>query len=258
MKILFIADIVGEPGRQVLKHRLPDLIKKEGPDFIIANAENSAGGKGLTGTIANELFEQGINVLTMGNHTFDRKEIQDIIEDRRILRPANYPPSVPGNGWNIYELPRSIKIAVINMMGRVYLPDIDCPFRKANELLEKISLETKNIFVDFHAEITSEKIAFGWFLDGRASAVIGTHTHVPTADERILDQGTAYLTDSGMTGPRDGIIGMDREIIIKKYLTGIPHHFVVAKGQTVIQGCIVAIDHITGKAISIKRYSVEG
>jgi hypothetical protein len=258
MKILFIADIVGEPGRQVLKQRLPDLLKKEKPDFVIANAENAAGGKGLTGIIADELFAHGINVLTMGNHTFDRKEIQDIIDDKRILRPANYPPAVPGNGWNIYEIPNYLKIAVISMMGRVYLPDTDCPFRKADELLEKILPETKIVFVDFHAEITSEKQTLGWYLDGRVSAVVGTHTHIPTADERILTEGTAYLTDAGMCGPYEGVIGMEKEVIIKKYLTSIPQHFVVAKGQTIMQGCIVEVNNASGKAENIKRFSILG
>lgn len=258
MKVLFVADIVGQPGREILKKKLPELKNKEKPDFIIANAENAAGGKGLTPGVSTEIFLTGVNVLTLGNHAFDRKEIDSIIKDDRILRPANYPPNVPGIGWNIYNLGDSLKLAVINIMGRVYMPIIDCPFRKINEILEEVSSETKNIIVDFHAEITSEKQTYGWYLDGRVSAVIGTHTHIPTADEKILPGGTAYITDAGMTGPSQGVIGMDREVIIKKYLTGLRQHFTVAKGEAVMQGCVFDIDNNTGKALSIKRFSIEG
>lgn len=256
MKIIFLGDIVGEPGRETLKQRLPDLLENEKPDFIIANAENAAGGKGLTASIAGELFDRGINVLTLGNHTFDRKEIENIINNPKILRPANYPPGVPGQGYGIYNIDGKYKLAVVNLMGRVYLPDIDCPFRGINEILEKIYSETRNIILDFHAEVTSEKQAMGWFVDNRISAMIGTHTHIPTADERIMQGGTAYITDAGMTGPCMGVIGMDREIVIKKFLTGIPQHFVVAKGETVMQGCIIEINPNTGKALSIKRFSI--
>ncbi|MFH1368306.1 MAG: TIGR00282 family metallophosphoesterase [Elusimicrobiota bacterium] len=256
MKIIFIADIVGEPGRGIIAKTLPGLVSRENPDFVIANAENSAGGKGLTGSIAGELFGLGIDVLTLGNHTFDRKEIDTAIENPKVLRPANYPPNVPGRGWNIYTAKNGKKAAVVNLMGRVYMPIIDDPFRSANELLEIINKETKNIIVDFHAEITSEKQTMGWYLDGRVSAVIGTHTHIPTADESILPGGTAYISDSGMTGPADGVIGMDKEIIIKKYLTGIPQHFVVSKGPAVMQGCVVEINENDGKALKISRFSL--
>lgn len=255
MKILFIADIIGEPGRAVLHNELPKLIEREQPDFIIANAENAAGGKGITKPIADELFAAGIHVLTMGNHTFDRKEIKDIIDHPAVLRPANYPPAVDGNGWGVFNAKNNVKLAVLSLMGRVYLPDIDCPFRTANAALEDIYKETQLIIVDFHAEVTSEKQAMGWYLDGRVSAMIGTHTHIPTADEQVLPGGTAYITDAGMTGPTEGVIGMDREIVIKKYLTGIPHHFVVAKGAPIMQGCILEIDPSSSRAQAIRRFT---
>ncbi|MFC1501723.1 TIGR00282 family metallophosphoesterase [Elusimicrobiota bacterium] len=258
IKILFISDIVGEPGRNILTQRVPEIVDKESPDFIIANAENAAGGKGLTDSTAREIFNAGVDVLTLGNHAFARKEIEEIINDPSIIRPANYPSNVQGRGYGIYNIDGKGKIAVINLMGRVYLPNIDCPFRKAVEVLEEIGNETKVIFVDFHAEVTSEKVAMGLHLDGKVSAVIGTHTHIPTADERILPNGTAYLTDAGMTGPRDGVIGMDKEVVFKRFLTGLPHHYVIAKGQVIMQGCILEIYPDTGKAKSIKRFSILG
>ncbi|MCX5781264.1 MAG: TIGR00282 family metallophosphoesterase [Elusimicrobia bacterium] len=258
MKILFIADVVGQPGRETLCKRFPEIKEKEKPDFIIANAENAAGGKGLTGPTAREIFGCGIDVITLGNHAFDRKEIEEVINNPKILRPANYPPNVQGKGYGVYHLDGKGKIAVINIMGRIYLPNIDCPFRGINDILEIIKKETKVIIVDFHAEVTSEKNAMGWYLDGRVSAVIGTHTHIPTADEKILPLGTAYITDVGMTGPVEGVIGMDKEIVLKKFLTGLPHPFVVAKGQTVMQGCVVEIDENSGKAQSIRRFSIQG
>jgi 2',3'-cyclic-nucleotide 2'-phosphodiesterase len=256
MKILFISDIVGQPGREIIQNNMPRLLTEEKPDFIIANAENSAGGKGLNGPIADELFTLGINVLTMGNHTFDRKEIESVITDEHVLRPLNYPPNVPGQGYGIYQTRAKENIAVISLMGRVYMPGTDCPFRCLNDVLEKIYLTTRNIFVDFHAEVTSEKLAMGVYLDGKVSAVIGTHTHVQTADAKILQNGTAYITDAGMSGPDEGIIGMDKEIVLKKFLTGIPQHFAVAKGRSVMQGVIVDIDSKSGKALSIKNFSI--
>ncbi|MFH2070384.1 MAG: TIGR00282 family metallophosphoesterase [Elusimicrobiota bacterium] len=256
MKLLFVGDIVGEPGRTMLKDLLPGIIADNNINFTVANGENAAGGRGLTRNTADEIFSYGVNVLTMGNHTFDRKEVDLLTPDKRILRPANYPPGVPGKGWGVYDIPGEEcgKIAVINLMGRVFIPAlIDCPFRTAEKILDSISQETKNIFVDFHAEITSEKQAMGWFLNGKVSAVMGTHTHVQTADERVLPDGTAYITDTGMTGPGDGVIGMDREIILKKYLTSLPYRFSVAKGPVIFNGCIVEIDEKTGKASGIER-----
>jgi metallophosphoesterase (TIGR00282 family) len=258
MRVLFIGDIVGQPGRDLLARRIEGLVKAEKPDFIITNAENAAGGKGLTRPVAQELFGLGVDVLTLGNHTFDRKEIDEIIEHTNVVRPANYPPFVAGHGCGVYEARNNAgKIAVVNLMGRVYLPDLDCPFRKATELLEKLSSETKIIVVDFHAEVTSEKLAMGLFLDGRVSAVLGTHTHIPTADERVLDGGTAYISDVGMTGPGAGVIGMDRELVLKKFLTGIPQHFAVAKGFSVLQGVIIDIDGKSGRANSIRRFFLD-
>ncbi|HBU70266.1 MAG TPA: TIGR00282 family metallophosphoesterase [Elusimicrobia bacterium] len=256
MKIVFISDIVGEAGREILSDKLPGLIAAEKPDFVVANAENAAGGKGLTSPVARELFSLGIGCLTLGNHSFDRKEIENIIDDPRILRPANYPDIVPGQGHGIYEAKNGKMVGVINLMGRVYLPATDCPFRKAAALAEKIREQAKVILVDIHAEVTSEKQAMGWYLDGSVSAVIGTHTHIPTADERIMPQGTAYITDAGMTGPYEGVIGMDREVVLKKFLTGIPQHFVIAKGASVMQGCVIEADDAGGKASSIKRFSL--
>lgn len=256
MKIVFIADIVGSGGRKILSDKLAGMRLKEKPDFIIANAENAAGGKGLTRAIAQELFSLGINVLTMGNHTFDRKEIIDILDDPRVLRPANYPPGVPGQGWGVYTAATNEPIGVVNLMGRVYLPLIDCPFRAADAVIEKIRHETKIVFVDMHAEVTSEKNAIVQYIDGRVTAVVGTHTHVPTADETIRPSGTAFLTDAGMTGPAEGVIGMDRDTVLKKFLTGMPQHFIEAQGRCVLQGCIVDADAGTGLARSIKRFSI--
>jgi metallophosphoesterase (TIGR00282 family) len=256
MKILFIADIVGSGGRKIIADKLAGLREKENPDFIIANAENAAGGKGLTRAIAQELFSLGINVLTMGNHTFDRKEIIDIIDDPRILRPANYPPGVPGQGWGVYTAATNEPIGIVNLMGRVYLPLIDCPFRAADAVIEKIRSESKVIFVDLHAEVTSEKSAMTRYLDGRVTAVVGTHTHVATADENVRLSGTAALTDAGMTGPVDGVIGMDGSTALKRFLTGMPQHFVEAQGHAIFQGCIVDADGSTGMAQSIRRFSI--
>lgn len=253
MKVLFIADIVGEPGRQAVKERLvPDDY-----DFIIANAENAAGGLGITPQVIREILSYKIDAITLGNHAFDRKESFDIIEDPSITRPANYPPGCPGRGFGFYETKKSDRVAVINLMGRVHLPLSDCPFQTVNKILNQIPPDVKIIIVDFHAEITSEKVAMAQFLNGRVSALIGTHTHVQTADEKILSGGTAYITDAGMTGPSEGIIGMDKDVVLKKYLTAIPYRFTVAKGRTVFQGVEIEIDAGTGRAVSIKRISIE-
>jgi hypothetical protein len=253
MKILFIGDIVGRPGRETVKKLLPVIKQRENIDFIIANGENSAGGAGLNATVAGELFSYGVNVLTLGNHTWKRKEVSEIIDNENVLRPANYPPNVPGKGYKIYDC-KGIKLAVVNLMGRVYMTNIDCPFRAADVIIEKLREEkVKLIIVDIHAEITSEKVSLGWYLDGKISALLGTHTHVQTADERILPQGTAYITDTGMTGSRDSVIGIKKEIIIKKYLTQLPFNFEVAEGDLCIAGVVVDIDEDTGRARSIKR-----
>jgi len=253
VRILFIADIIGRPGRQVVENTLPQIVGEENIQFVIANCENAAGGFGLTPKISQEIFSAGVDVITMGNHIWARREILEIIEEANILRPANFPPGVPGKGWTIIQAYNGVKVGVINLMGRVHMSTLECPFRIAGGIVEEMSKQAKIIVVDMHAEITSEKVAMGWYLDGKVSAVIGTHTHVPTADERVLPQGTAYITDIGMTGPLDSIIGMKKEIILKKYLTQMPLRFEVATGDLVFAGAVVEIDEKTGKAIGIRR-----
>ncbi|MDD5757430.1 MAG: TIGR00282 family metallophosphoesterase, partial [bacterium] len=203
MKVLFIADIMGQAGREAVARILPELKSKEQVDLVIANGENAAHGMGLTPNIARDLFHLGIDVLTMGNHTWDKKEILDIIDDEPIVRPANYAPGVPGRGAILATTTNGVKVGILNLIGRVFMPPNDCPFRSADKVIEELKKETPVIIVDIHAEATSEKVAMGWYLDGKVSAVIGTHTHVQTADDRILPEGTAYLTDVGMTGPFD-------------------------------------------------------
>lgn len=247
IKILFIADIVGQPGREKVKDVLPQIKDERGIDFIIANGENAAGGRGISPRIADELSGLGIDVITLGNHTWDRKEVLTIINDPRLLRPFNYPPSVPGRGFGVYKVKHCL-IGVLSLMGRVYMPNTDCPFRRADTAIESIRKETPLIFVDFHAEITSEKQAMGWYLNGKVSAVIGTHTHVPTADAKILSEGTAYITDCGMVGPVESIIGTDREMALKRFLTAMPVHLPVAQGPVVFNSVVIEIDEQTGKA----------
>jgi len=252
LKILHIGDIVGKRGRQIIKELVPKIKQEYQIDFCIANGENAAGGFGLTQKTAKEIFSAGIDSITSGNHIWDKKEVYQIIEDENILRPLNYPPGVPGRGYNFYKVKNDI-LAVINLSGRVFVDELDCPFRAVISEINKIKEKTKNIIVDMHAEATSEKIAMGWYLDGKVSAVIGTHTHVQTADERILPEGTAYITDVGMTGARDSVIGVKKEIIIKRFLTQIPLRFEVAKGIGQICAVVVEIDSDTGKAKSIIR-----
>ena len=257
MKVLFIGDIIGKPGRKVVKEKLPEFIEAEKVRIVIANGENSAGGFGITPKVCSELFNDGVNVITTGNHVWDRKEVYDIIDKYPIIRPANFPPSVPGRGYLVKDTKYGIKVGIINLQGRVYMANLDCPFRCSDKIIENIKKETPIIIVDFHAEITSEKIAMGWYLDGKVSAVIGTHTHVQTADERILPEGTAYITDVGMTGPRDSVIGVKKDIILKRYLTSMPIRFEVANEDLVLSGVMLDIDDKTGKALSIRRF-VEG
>lgn len=254
MRILFIGDIVGKPGRNAVKETLPGIKRELNIDFIIANGENAAGGNGITREIATELLTYGVNVLTMGNHVWDKKEIYTFIEkEHRILRPANYPPGTPGTGARVFKTGDSVKIGIINLSGRVFLSNLDCPFRSADLLLEKIRQETPVILVDFHAEATSEKIALGNYLDGRVSAVVGTHTHVQTADETILPQGTGYLTDVGMTGPGNGIIGVKKELVIEKFLTQQPVRFETAAGPYQFNAVVVEVDELTGTCRDIRR-----
>lgn len=263
MKVLFLGDIFGRPGRNCLIRELQDLVRENSIDLTIANGENAAGGIGVNPKIADSLLQNGVDVLTSGNHIFKKKEIYDYIENQpRLLKPANYPPKTPGYGYYIYtsdNLPKikSLKVAVVNICGRVFLENFDCPFRKMDEILLEIRPQTHIIIVDFHAEVTSEKIAMGWYLDGRVSAVIGTHTHVQTADERIMPRGTAYITDVGMVGPRDSVIGVKKELIIDRFLTLMPHRFVVATDDNWINGVIIDIDEKTGYSKSIKRLNFQ-
>jgi hypothetical protein len=252
-----IGDVVGRIGRKVLSSLLPNLKKERNVDFVVANGENAAGGFGLTQKIARELFSYGIDVLTSGNHVWKRKEIYQLLEeDGRVLRPLNYPVGVPGQGYTILE-GESGRLAVINLCGRVFLANINCPFRTIMEEIEGIRSKARCIFVDMHAEVTSEKVAMGYFLDGKVSAVIGTHTHIQTADEGLLPGGTAYLTDVGMTGPMDGVIGIKRDIILKRFLTSIPLRLDVAKGRGIFSAVLVNIDHQTGQALEIERLRFE-
>ncbi|MED1201998.1 TIGR00282 family metallophosphoesterase [Heyndrickxia acidicola] len=252
MKILFVGDVVGSPGREMIKEYLPKLKAKYRPQATIINGENAAGGRGITESIYKEFLETGANAVTLGNHTWDNKDIFEFIDDAKFMtRPANFPEGTPGSGL-IFIKAEGIETAIINLQGRTFMQALDCPFQKADELIKKAKARTNIIFVDFHAETTSEKQAMGWYLDGKVSAVIGTHTHVQTADNRILPKGTAYLTDVGMTGPYDGILGMDREAVIKRFITSLPIRFEVPKtGRKQLSACIIEIDRKSGKANKI-------
>jgi metallophosphoesterase (TIGR00282 family) len=254
MKILFIGDIVGKPGRQAIKKGVPQLKKEFAVDLTIANAENAAGGFGITKAIGEELFSLGIDILTSGNHIWDKKEaIEYITMENRLLRPANYPSDVPGHGSIITKTKDGIKVAILNVSGRVFMNDLDSPFTTAKKEIADLKKETNLIMVDFHAEATSEKEAFGYYLDGEVSAVIGTHTHVQTADEQILPNGTAYLTDVGMTGPTDSVIGVKKELVLHRFLTNIPARFETAVGESVLSAVVLDIDPKTGRATAIER-----
>lgn len=257
IRVLFIGDIVGKPGRKVLSSLLPSLKERYRPFIVIANGENAAGGFGITPDVADEIFSMGVDVITSGNHIWDKKEIIEYLDrERRILRPANYPDSSPGRGSVILEMEGGERIAVVNLQGRVFMDSIDCPFRIAVKEIEKISSEARIIIVDFHAEATSEKAAMGWFLDGRVSAVVGTHTHVQTADERILSERTAFITDVGMVGSLNSVIGLEKEAVIKRFLTNMPQKFEPATKQLKLDGVIIDIDNITGCAINIERLTL--
>jgi hypothetical protein len=260
VRILFIGDIVGSPGRKIVEERLADLIATERLDLVIANSENAASGFGITPRLAEELLRAGVEVLSGGNHSWDRKEILDFIpHEPRLLRPANYPAGSPGSGVYRGTARNGAPYAVLCLQGRVMMASNDDPFRAADSELTKLPAEIKIIFVDIHAEATSEKQAMGWYLDGRVSAVVGTHTHVATADEHILPGGTAYITDVGMTGPHDSVIGMDKTAIIKRFLDGMPARFEVATGDVQMNAVLVEADPATGHAQSIerRRYRIE-
>ena len=255
-RILFIGDVFGQPGRRILKQTLPDLVEEYAPDLVLANGENAAGGFGITPALVEELLAMGIAVLTSGNHIWDKKEILPYLADHadgRLLRPANYPGPSPGHGLYVGSTRSDINYAVINLQGRIFMPPIDCPFRTADKLLEQIGGEVQIRIVDMHAEATSEKLALGWYLDGRVTAVVGTHTHVPTADEMVLPRGTAYITDLGMTGPYDSVIGVEKRAVIEKFLSQVPARFDVAKGDVRLSAVLIEANPENGRALSIQR-----
>ena len=258
MNILFIGDIFGSPGRRIVADHLRDIVETNRIDIAIANAENAAGGFGITPAIAEDLLALGLDVLTSGNHIWDKREIAEYLDRQpRLLRPANYPAGT-GKGVFIFRSASGVECAIINLQGRVYMPNTDCPFRKADEILTGLDPAIKVRFVDFHAEVTSEKIAMGWHLDGRVSAMVGTHTHIPTADTRILPGGTAYQTDCGMTGPYESVIGVETEIVLQRFLTGIPVRMEAAKGHPELHAVIVDVDESTGRARSVRRHAING
>lgn len=255
LKILFIGDIVGSPGRAAVKRLLPGLRKAHGIDMVIANAENSAGGSGITQRVARDLFQSGCDVLTSGDHVWRRPEVVELLHAQvNILRPMNFPRMTPGHGSVVFKTERGVKVGVVCLLGRVFIDAmVEPPFRVIQDEIKALQEETPVIVVDFHAEATSEKVAMGWFLDGEVSAVLGTHTHIQTADEKILPRGTAYLTDAGMTGPYDSVIGRSKDKIIERFLTGMPTRFELGTGDVQLHGVVVDIDAATGKAVRIER-----
>jgi len=258
MNILFIGDIFASPGRNIVAQYLQRIISEEQIDLAIANAENSAGGFGVTPLIAQELFSMGLEVLTTGNHVWDKRELFEYLpREPRLIRPANYNADLPGQGVVVVKARNGVEVAVLNLQGRVHMPATDCPFRKADEILAALPARVRVRFVDFHAELTSEKEAMGWHLNGKVSAMIGTHTHVPTADERILSGGTAYQTDVGMTGPYDSVIGSDKHLSLRRFLTALPIRLDAAKGGAELHAVIVSVDPATGRASAIRRYEVK-
>ena len=251
--ILFLGDIVGRPGRRAMDKFLPSLVKKYGPAMIVANGENAAGGSGMTEDIGKDLFMH-VDVLTSGNHIWDKKEALPYLErEPRLLRPANYPAVNPGRSSYVFRAADGVKAAVLNLQGRVFMEPLDCPFKRADEEVERLRAETPIILVDIHAEATSEKQALGWYLDGRVSAVIGTHTHVPTSDERVLPKGTAYITDAGMAGGRNAVIGIAREPALQRFLPSRPQRFEPSRDGLFLSGVLVRVDVKTGRALSITR-----
>ncbi len=254
LNLLFIGDVVGRPGRAAVRARLPDLVGRYQIDFTIANAENAAGGLGITPRVAQELLEMGVDVLTTGNHIWRHREFFEFAEgEPRVIRPANFPPGTPGRGAGVFTTPQAESVGVVNVVGRVFMDPLDCPFRAADREIEVLRGKTNLIVVDIHAEASSEKVALGWHLDGRVGAAVGTHTHVQTADERLLPNGTAYISDVGMTGPRDSVIGMQQKPVIERFLTGLPSRFEVATGPAILSGVVVALEAETGRARSVER-----
>ena len=257
MKVLFIGDIFGEPGRRAVARAVPKLAAQRQIDIVIGNGENAAGGFGITPELAEELFDLGLAVITTGNHAWDKKEILDYFpREPRLLRPANYPSGVPGQGSVVVESAGGEQLGVLQLMGRAYMPTLDCPFQVAKRELAALKKRTTAVIVDMHAEATSEKMAMGHYLDGEVVAVVGTHTHVQTADDQILPKGTAYLTDIGMTGPLHSVIGVKKELAIEKFLTGMPRRFEVASGPSVFCAVLLELDARLGKALSIERIRI--
>lgn len=256
MKILLVGDVIGRPGRAAFAKYTRQLKKEHDIDVVIVNGENSAGGKGVSEKSLDELYSGGADVVTTGNHVWDNREIYGFIDrEPYLVRPANYPEGAPGKGWCLYPF-KAKNIAVINMSGRAFMPDMDCPFQKVEDILHEIGDEADIIILDFHAETTSEKMAMGYYLDGRVQIVVGTHTHIQTADERILPNGTAYITDLGMTGPWDSILGVDKEIIIKKFVTCMPVRHEIPKGPCVYSGLLVEVDDKTNAPVSVERIMI--
>jgi hypothetical protein len=254
VKLLFFGDVVGKPGRTALRLRAHELAASEGVDLVVANCENSSGGMGVDPGTARELFAAGAHVLTSGNHVWQKREIYPLLDSSdRLLRPANFAPGVPGRGWGVYSTERGVPVAVVNLIGRVFMAPADCPFRAADEILRKIGDRAKVILVDMHAEATSEKNAMGRYLDGRVSAVVGSHTHVQTADEMVLPGGTAYITDTGMCGPLASVIGMRTDQVLKRFLDQMPVRYEVGEGPPLLQAVVVDVDEATGKARGIRR-----
>jgi len=257
MKLLFIGDVIGKPGRTFLRRHLPGLIDRHGVDFTVANAENSASGVGATPETCREMFDSGVDCLSSGNHIWDKKEILHYLDNEpRLIRPANYPDPNPGSGVFLGRSRDGARVAVVNLIGRVFLVNAEDPFTTADGLLDELRGRTDCVVVDMHAEATSEKVAMGWYLDGRVSAVIGTHTHIPTADETILPKGTAYLTDVGMTGPFDSVIGVEKSLVIERFLTQRPIRFQTAEGDVRLYAALVDVDTATGRATRIERVVV--
>jgi metallophosphoesterase (TIGR00282 family) len=255
--LLFIGDVFASPGRSMVARHLKDIVAAGNIHLAIANVENAAGGFGVNPQLADELFGYGLDVLTTGNHVWDKREIYDYFAGHpRLLRPANYPEGLPGAGVVVVQASNGVDCAVINLQGRVYMPQTDCPFRKADKLLSELPTHVKVRFVDFHAEVSSEKVAMGWYLDGRVSAMVGTHTHIPTADTRILPEGTGYQTDAGMTGPYNGVIGVDKQIILERFLTQMPVRMEAARHGAELHGVVVEVDEATGRAAAIRRITL--
>ena len=256
VKLLFIADIVGQPGRRAVKELVPALKRQHLVDVVVANGENSAGGSGITVGTAAEIFSAGVDIITSGDHLWDQKEVMELLaNERRFVRPLNYPPGTPGQGSFVLLREGRPAVAILNLQGRTFMPPLENPFLAALAEVKRLHQTTRNIFIDFHAEATSEKVAMARMLDGEVSAVVGTHTHVQTADEQIFPQGTAFLCDAGFTGPHESVIGREIEPVVQRFLTGMPQRFEVARERVLLQGALVDIDELTGRATRIQRVS---